>query len=393
MHKHLMGLTRGVLTGASLLLLASTGWAATGNTPVQAAGGGAAAEEYAKKSDLGFQWNGDARLRLDTRFRIHTVADPRFRLRLRVGAKGTFAGDGGFWGFGLATNANDAVSRNITLSGGDIGGTGGNFGVDLAYLGFRPHERVSLVLGKMANPYWASDNVFDPDLTPEGVALGWSIYPGQKTDVIRNVRLTTGYFWVREFANVTADPYAMMTQVRSTIGPVDTGLGFYWYGGLRNVPNAMNQAPRQWVGGRFAMDQMGVIHGKAAVPFKVQQFPMSVGGDIWFNTSTKGIAGSKQKLGWEARLDFPQLGKWNGMWGKLMIRGAESLQFSTFSPWADSDLGEGTGFKAGVHAKYTVPVAKNVEVGAAYFHYDQFTPFTPGRASTSRVMVDVSGKF
>ncbi len=405
MRMQLKGLTRSVLAGTTLLLMVGAGWAETGKTPVQAAGGGAAAEEYAKKSDLGFQWGGDARMRLDTRFQKTAFAgnvksDPRFRVRLRIGANGSFANDAGYWGFGLATGANNAVSRNVTLAGGDVNGNGGNFGIDRAFVGFKPHKRLDLTVGKMANPYWASDGIFDADLTPEGFAVGWSIYPGQKGDIIKDVTFRTGYYWVRENQAVSADSYAILSQVRSSIGPVQTGVGFYYFGGLRNGLNtaagwggALSQVNNQIVAGAFGMDELMVIHGRAAHAFKVYQFPIAVSGDLWFNASTKNIAGSKQKLGWEAQINLPQLGKWNGRWGSLQIVGRECLQFSAFSPWADSELGEGTGYKAGLKLGYTVPVAKNVDFAASYYHYDRFTPWTPGSQSTNRVQLDVSGKF
>lgn len=397
MRKHLMGLTRGMLVGAALLL-AGAGWAATGTTPVQAAGGGGSADEYAKKSDLGFQWGGDVRFRLDTRAPNHMVADPRFRVRLRIGATGEF-GDSAFWGFRLATGTGDPVSRNQTLAGGDANG-GSMIGIDSAYVGFRPVAPLAIMVGKMPSPYWACQGLFDDDLTPEGATLSWKIHPGKKGDTVRDVNLMTGFYWLRESRAITFDPFAVLSQVRATFGPVQTGVGFYYYAGLNKLTAAGMPAwgnptnlGSQVIAGAYGQPRMFVVHGRAAGGFEVGSFPVNVSGDLYYNASTTWIPNTAEKLGWEVQVNMPKAGKWNGRYANLMIRGAESGEWSTFSGWSDSDLGEMSGYRAGIHAKYTVPVAKNVDLGASYFHYDQRTPYTGGSMSTHRFMLDLMGKF
>ncbi|MCC7494625.1 MAG: putative porin [Fimbriimonadaceae bacterium] len=395
MHTSVTGLTR-LLSGAALLLTCGLSWADTGTTPVQAAGGGAAAEEYVKKSDLGFQWTGDARLRLDTRDRTTGgPADPRFRVRLRAGAKGSFADGKGGWGFQLATNAADPVSRNTTLGGGDVNGTGGMLGIDLAYMTFKPHADVELRLGKMQNPFVASTAIFDGDLTPEGAAVIWSPFKGGDGDLIKKVQFKGGLYAVRELGGFTGDPYSAMAQLTADLGPVSTGLSLFYFGGLNAGVNGalpiragtaatMLQAANQLVGNRFLSDNMAIVTGRASYPFSIQDFPITVHGEAAYNT----IENSQNFL-WELGLTLPKL--FSGK-GALVVR--DSGQFSSFSPWSDSDLGEGTGYHAGVLATWTRPVLKNVDFTASYYHYDRFQPFSgTGRRTTHRLQLDLSAKF
>ncbi len=125
--------------------------------------------------------NGDARVRYESFFgrqspsalgTFDEVDRTRFRLRLRVGAVAK-AGD---WsaGFRLASGdtggpASDGVSTNTTFDQF----TGKKpINIDLAFLMYEPSQIAGLKLlaGKMENPFWESDMVFDGDLTPEGIA-------------------------------------------------------------------------------------------------------------------------------------------------------------------------------------------------------------------------------
>jgi len=99
----------------------------------------------------------------------------RFRLRFRAGAVAR-AGD---WtaGFRLASGeeptvagqGSDALSSNVSF---DKFGSKTQIVIDQAYLAYQPGGAAGLKLtaGKMENPFWESDMVYDPDLTPAGFA-------------------------------------------------------------------------------------------------------------------------------------------------------------------------------------------------------------------------------
>lgn len=401
MRTHGKGLTSIMFAGAALLLVSSLGMAATGTTPVQAAGGGASADEYAKKSDLGFQWSGDVRERLDVRDRSTAPTQVRFRTRLRVGAKGTFGDKKAFWGFKLATGSADPVSRNLTLGGGDANGAM-DFGLDQAYLGLMPHPKVKVTVGKMGNPFDATEAILDGDLTPPGVAVEWDIFKGEQGDTFKNVKNTLAYYFIRDIGAATDDPYAIFEQLNADAGPVELGASLYYFGNLNSRPQpaapaalidaaAMGQAGANLLATRaFPSNEMAVISGKARYPFKIGTFPMAVRGEIFANVSETDL---KQFVGYEVKLEFPKLGS-NG---KGHILGRDVGQFATFSPWADSDLGEGTGYKSALEIEYQHKLTKNVSMAFSFFHFDRFQPATVGGTGsgrhTNRYFVDISTKF
>ncbi len=395
MRKQTMGLTKHMLAGLALVLAANLNWAATMETPVQAAGGGASADEYVKKSDLGFQWNGDARIRVDLRDRSDGPAGggevfrPRLQGRVRIGAGGQFADNKAAWGLRLATYGN-AVTRNVVLAGGDLNGLGGlDVGVDQAWMAFQPHPDVVLTAGKMPNMHGASTALFDDDLTPSGANVAWNMFHGTEGDLLRNVSLTLGYYPIRELALATADPFAILSDLTSTLGPVDLGVGFYFYNGLNAVPfggaAGMAQAGNQVrANGLFVNDQMAVIDGRASWGFDVRDFPMTLSGEVFAN-----VLESTQSLGYEARLDLPDVLK-----GSAWLLYRDVGQDATFSPWADSELGEGTGFHSGVKVGYRRALTSNVDLTLNWMRFDSFQPLTAGPSrTTNRVLVDLSAAF
>lgn len=396
------GLTRGVLGGLAVLLTCSLAPAATGTTPVQGAGGGATADEYALKKDLGFQWTGDARARLDILDHSTSENDRvRFRTRVRVGAKGSFDSRTR-WYFRLATGTDDPVSRNLTLAGGDADGNGMDFGLDQVGLAFKPTGQIEIEIGKLSNPHayggsrpWAAgEMVFDGDLTPPGANVDWLIHEGDDGDLFQDAMLTTGFYWIRENNSnpIGSDSWAWLTDIGSDIGPVEVGAGYYVFAGLNAFPGAgggaasMGQAGNQTAGGMFIDDSFHVLRGSARYPFEIEGFPMAVRGEVIYNTS----ADDAQPFGWELRTEFPELGRGSGV---LLVR--DVGQNATFSPWADSDLGEGTGFHSGIEASYAHPITKNVAGEVSFYHHDRFQPLTGlvGPRSTNRIFFDVSGKF
>jgi hypothetical protein len=130
---------------------------------------------------------GDARVRYEVRngetARPDTLNRPgdtfqrdRARYRLRIGLKGTLVDDW-FFGIRLETSTNPR-STNITF--GDDSAAGGPFSKDSdrisvgqAYLGYKGIRDLTLIAGKMANPFVTSSMVWDGDINPEGLAEQW----------------------------------------------------------------------------------------------------------------------------------------------------------------------------------------------------------------------------
>jgi hypothetical protein len=122
---------------------------------------------------------GDARLRYEIRSGETDSQDtqqrnlPRYRLRL--GLRGILADDW-FFGVRLETGTNPR-SSNVTFgdeaSGGPFAKNSDGIFVGQAYLGYKGFKDITLTVGKMPNPMISTLMVWDPDISPEGLAEQW----------------------------------------------------------------------------------------------------------------------------------------------------------------------------------------------------------------------------
>ena len=95
----------------------------------------------------------------------------RWRLAARIGLRGE-AFDNYYYGFRLETSSNPRSSW-ITLGGsspGPFGKSNTGIAIGQAYLGGHWGDWLDISVGKMANPFFTTQMVWDPDLNPEGFA-------------------------------------------------------------------------------------------------------------------------------------------------------------------------------------------------------------------------------
>lgn len=376
-----------MLASAALWVLAAVCGAETRTTPVQAAGGGAADDEYARKSDLGFQWGGDARIRYEIQHQ-RGQAGPvdtrhRLRLRLRIGAGGQFADGKAFWGFRLATGAANPISNNVDLAEGTVFGGGGGFGIDTAFFGFRPHDDVSITIGKMINPFAGNTGqmLFDSDLCPEGLAVGWDIFHGNADEVLRNVHNDFAFYIVDRpnFGATGSFPYLVGNQISANLGPTRTSVGLFFFGDLQSASNTLAPGANiNTAGTGYVENEFAIVHGRVSYPFEVDEFPLTVGGAIQYNTTTSS---RKQALGYEVRVDAPKLGPGSA---RLLYR--DLGQYSFFAPWNDSELGLNQGMHSGIEIGYQWPIVKPVRAGVTYMRWDSFEPQGRGMAGVNNTV-------
>ena len=144
---------------------------ADGNSPIGAFAPGAVGNPAATNDDYPLATRFPAGVDLDGNgFPNGNVADSvsRMRLRARLGVLAKIT-DGVSAGMRFTTgNTNDRVSTNQTL--------GSNFNkysflVDRAYIKFDPVEWASVSGGRMPNPWFATDLVWDEDLNFDGIAV------------------------------------------------------------------------------------------------------------------------------------------------------------------------------------------------------------------------------
>jgi len=109
----------------------------------------------------------------------------RSRIRVRFGVDAKFT-DNFTGGIELETNtANDSANQTL----GDAYGKG-SINLGLAYLTYKPFDWLTLTGGKMRNPLYTTDLVWDPDINPEGGAevFNWTfpIGGGESAPVTRD---------------------------------------------------------------------------------------------------------------------------------------------------------------------------------------------------------------
>jgi hypothetical protein len=147
-------------------------------------------------------WVDYTTLKADLRYRVERIDDAsktynrnRDRIRARLGVE-VKPNDLLKVAIGLSTGQSDPISGNQTLTDGFAKK---EMRLDLAYLdynffGDKPDE-VHFLAGRMKNPFLTQndDLTWDPDLTPEGLAL-----KGQMTRGLATFYAQAGSFWIKE---------------------------------------------------------------------------------------------------------------------------------------------------------------------------------------------------
>ncbi len=340
---------------------------------------------------------GDARARYDGRDRSDGPYRARGRTRIRAGWTIKQLDGRLDWRVRVATETHDPVSRNLTVFG-RTGGEHDTVGLDTLQLNYRPWDTLTLSAGKVPlQSLWsASEILFDGDLTAPGVAAQWK--PAGPLGWFEKPSVTAGAYFVNAMFGATSDPYLVAGQVRGNLGPVTLTTGLYHFAGLQAI-NFRSSEFTQFTNGFANLDLDGdtVAETRRIVdpsittwrvrldyPFRLFGKPVRGGVEYVLNT-----AASTQKAGYEVRLDCPELpfGEGYALWRDVG-------QNAVFSSWADSDLGEGTGFHSGLEIGYGAPIFDWLTLELSYFHFDRHQPLTAtGGRDTDRLYVDLIAKW
>ncbi|MFA6545650.1 MAG: putative porin [Limisphaerales bacterium] len=372
---------------------------------------------YQSKSGLpdwvtSLRLGGDIRLRYDGIYMdppagvAPTFTDRnRLRYRLRVGVTATLQ-DNFEVGMRLtsaenkaaagATPAGDPISGNDTLTGN---GTKKLVWIDLAYAKWNalnsPDWSMTLIGGKMENPFHVSEIVFDPDYTPEGIGfqLGYNVAEGQA------LKFNGGLFSIAELGGGAAtgskDSYLYGAQVRwdSVWTPKwssSVGVGVFGLSDKQNLTTAaianVSQGNSRTAGGVLTSSfspiatDASVTYTLESFPYYPGAFPIKFGGEYINNPSGGTIPAASNSGGGKKRNEAYSIGMTLGKSGK---KGTWDLTYKWknleanywYEEVVDSDHGAWyaaapTGGAAGYQAGTNI---RGHYMRAAYSPYDSLT--------------------
>jgi hypothetical protein len=369
--------------------------------------------------------NGPSRVGFEPRSRY------RYRLRLGMEAKaGDFTA-----GFRLATGDQagptaNPLSNNTTF---DNSAAKKNINVDQAYLAWTPsflsEAHARFVGGKMEDPYWETNLILDPDLTPEGFAETFNHSFGNFTPF-----LTVGQFVVEE-VNSTAvqtttnntgnDVWLFAEQVGFTwdampkIVQLKSAVGVYQFTNLKEAvitaPGAGNP------GWNTPLTSAGSLNGAAIVGPRANNFnvvtfnnaltlstgkfltshPLILSGEYANNLSA-----ANRNEAWMVGLTLGQA-KTKGQWQASYYY--EWLEADAmYDQWMDDDFGYGGTNKRGHVVALKYQATDFIQFALTYYNQDYIDQSLPGLTNptlaaagsnsgpgsgTERIIIDCSMKF
>lgn len=250
----------------------------------------------------------------------------RFRYRLRAGISLTLQDDFEV-GFKVASSdsGGNALSNNTTL---ENNGTKKPVWIDTAYAKWTPIHggdwMFSTTLGKMVNPLETSYMEFDPDYTPEGVAINSSY----KLNDNHSLKFNAAGFVLDEEALSGRDPFLVTGQIiwnAKWSSKIDSSLGFAAYSldnkanlVTANVPDNNAGNTRDAAGNLVYSYNPIVISGSVgykldSCPLFKGEFPIRLGGAFMDNPAV-----SNNNEGYFGSITFGKSGR-KGNWD-LMYR-------------------------------------------------------------------------
>jgi hypothetical protein len=313
----------------------------------------------------------------------------RFRYRLRVGAIATIR-DNFEVGFRLTSSEAQGTFGGDPISGNTSFADNGSkkfIYIDQAYARWNalntPTLTGSLTIGKMENPFVLSEMIFDPDYTPEGVAvnLGYNL-----TDA-HALKLNLGGFMLDELSNDANDPFLIGQQLRwdaAWTPKIQTSLG----GALLSIVNAKQglvsgnvpdvNAGNSRTGGALNHTFTTFVADASATytldsfPMYKGAFPIKVGGEYAENLVT-----AERNKAYSLGVTFGKSGK-KGLWD-LSYKYKEMQGDFWYEEMVDSDFGAfyqtQSPFTSGLTAPAVIPGYKAGTNLRGHVIKAQYSPF------------------
>jgi hypothetical protein len=246
--------------------------------------------------------------------------------------------------YGFETKVNDMLKIGMRLTTGSDHNSGNQsfdtlwnskgFYLDRAYAKLALSDTITLIGGKMSNPFEKTHLVWDGDISPEGIGVKFD-FP-----VASNVFVNAGFFPIAEDSKYESDPYMYGIQAgysgKPLGGKFKAAVAYYGFEGMKGVnPDKLDAeaAGNTLDGGKY---KYGYNPLDFLVSFDIPNTPITLFGDY-----VKNIASNvEEDTGWLAGIALKH-GQWKFSYNYERI---EADCVPGFLP--DSDFnGGGTGSK------------------------------------------------
>jgi len=396
---------------AGVLVMASIGGSGLAQTTTS--------QTVALQPAIPVSWADSITIKGDLRYRYESIKDDskldanketftrqrdRFRARISAEAK---CNDNLKAVVGLTTDegtpGGDPISGNQTLTGG---GTKKSIFVDLAYLDYNffgdNANELHAIAGKMKNPFitYNDDLVWDPDLTPEGLALKGQAGIGPATLFVNG-----GYFWIQERSGaINTDSKMLGAQVAAKVEfmpelALTVGAAYNNYQNIQGFDLVDYVTPA----GSYGNSTMnGTVSGSTTnKAWKSEFTPIVIFGQIdAFVLGTpiavfaQSVNNNKADTNNKGLLYGVAIGKAkNPQTWEIGYSHMKLEKDSTLGMWTDSDrIGGGTdGQGHKVYGKYQI--AKNLQLAATYFMDDKVISDPAKTKDYKRLQLDLVATF
>lgn len=353
------------------------------------------ATSAAPRSAAAGSWTDRIDVSGDVRYRVELIdqADRDLRHRHRIRARAGLAArlsDGFDAVLQLGTGeADDPVSDNQTLTGG---ASSKPVWLSQAYLGWAPAEWLALRAGKMPNPFLRvgdSELLWDPDISPEGLALVVTPTFGAWTPFLR-----ASFQWAEE-RKEGADAWLLGGQAGAVVElgcdlELTLGGGYLDHSGLRGQPFLWES---RGAGNRLATDSGGIEEYAADFDL-LEAFGELAGASPWgqpwsvFGSYVRNLAASGDDEGWVAGA---RIGKAVHPWDTSFRYQYKRLEAdAVVGAWTDSDFIGGGTDGSGHELNVSVKAAERVSLDLTGFA--NRTPLQDAE-DYLRLQLDVKAKF
>jgi hypothetical protein len=355
------------------------------------------------------KFSGDFRLRYDRLDRepasstTPDVARDRARFRLRLGAETQIIDDVKV-GFGLATSENGNPRSNNQTFNSEFSKK--SVSIDYAYVAYTPINWLSISGGKLkTNPisranslgFPASGLIWDPDITPEGVAVVLN-YPGLlKSDAVSLDAFMNNAFFILDEFSTGREPYMYVFQPGFNLKVLKdvnfkSAFAYYLFSNIKNKallangpsPGHTNSA----VGGNYQFDYNAyTVSGELGymTPYKNILPYVGLFGEYIYNpdpnSENKGYTGG-------IRVGYPSLAKLGDWQLAYAYRRLERDAWLDIFP--DDDFYQGQTNARGHYLTGYFGITKNISTGVSYYHTENILGT---KQAEDRVFADLQIKF